>query len=96
MKYSKMIAVIPLLFLVEFAQAGDAQTVNLEIPTMNCGMCPITVRKALEKVSGVHSANVDFKTKLAAVSYDPDKVEVAALVKATTNAGFPSTVEEEN
>jgi len=46
----------------------------------------------LEKVSGVSTVKVDFDKKTATVAYDPDKVQPPALTKATTNAGYPSTV----
>jgi len=55
---------------VSFAQAekNDLQTVTLSVPTMYCPVCPITVKKALEKVPGVKQVEVDFKTKTAVVS----------------------------
>jgi len=40
----------------------------------------------------VTSATVDFDKKTATVTFDPDQVKPAALTQATTNAGFPSTV----
>lgn len=55
-------------------------------------MCPITVKQALQKVSGVTEAKVDFEKKTASVRFDADKVDAAALVKAITQAGFPSTL----
>jgi copper chaperone CopZ len=45
-----------------------------------------------EKVPGVMDARVDYNHKTAIVKYDPDKTSAQALVKATTNAGFPSTL----
>lgn len=59
---------------------------------MTCPMCPITIRKALEKVPGVVEAKVDYDHKTATVKYDADKTNPSALVKATANAGFSSTV----
>jgi mercuric ion binding protein len=53
---------------------------------------PIVVRKALQRLPGVSSANVDFALKTATVTFDPDRVKCATLTEATTNAGFPSTV----
>jgi mercuric ion binding protein len=50
------------------------------------------VNKSLEQVPGVASANVDLDKKTATVQFDPNKAAPAALVKATTNAGFPSAV----
>jgi mercuric ion binding protein len=55
-------------------------------------VCPITVKKALEKVAGVTSATVDFDKKTASVTFDLDKASSATLAKATSDAGYPSSV----
>ena len=74
------------------AFAAGPETVTLAVTNMDCAACPITVRKALEKVPGVESAKVDFKTKRAVVSFNPAKATPEALTKATADAGFPSSV----
>ena len=61
---------------------------------MDCAVCPVTVRKALEKVPGVESAKVDFKSKLAVVAFDASKTTPEALTKAMADAGFPSSVKQ--
>lgn len=73
-------------------EAAQTQTVTLAVENMACRICPITVRRALEKVPGVHEAKVDFDTKTATVTFDPEKTNVEALIQATTNAGYPATV----
>jgi periplasmic mercuric ion binding protein len=72
--------------------AGALQTVTLDVQNMTCAVCPITVKKALERVPGVTAAKVDFDKKTASISFDPDKAGLAALTKATADAGYPSTV----
>ncbi|GAB3627631.1 Mercuric transport protein periplasmic component [Pandoraea terrae] len=72
------------------ALAAAQRTATLEVTNMDCAVCPITVRKALERVPGVTSANVDFETKRAVVAFDPAKASPASLTKATTDAGYPS------
>ena len=57
---------------------------------MTCSLCPLTVRKALERVPGVLEAKADFATKSAQARYDPDKVSPEALAKAVSDAGFPT------
>ena len=74
------------------AFAATPQTVVLDVQNMTCSMCSITIRKALEKVPGVIDAKVYYDHKTVIVKYDPDKAGPPALVKATTNAGFPSTL----
>jgi len=74
------------------ALAGAPQTVTLHVKNMTCAVCPITVRKALEKVQGVAGVKVDLDAKTATVTFDPDKVNAAELIKATTEAGYPASV----
>ncbi len=76
------------------AWAGASRTATLAVHNMGCAVCPITVRKALEKVPGVDSAKVDFNSKRAVVAYDPAKTTLEALTKATADAGFPSSVKQ--
>ena len=72
------------------ALAATPQTATLDVQNMTCSTCAITIRKALETVPGVIDAKVDYDHKTATVKYDPAKTDSSALVKATTNAGFPS------
>jgi mercuric ion binding protein len=94
----RKILLLSFLFLappaIGVAPAGAAQaatrTVTLAVENMSCAACPITVRKALEKVPGVARAKVDFDTKTATVTFDPSKATVEDLTWATTEAGYPS------
>jgi len=70
------------------------RTVKLHVSGMTCAACPITVKKALEKVAGVRSVTVSFEKKQAVVTFDDAKTNPKALVKATTDAGYPSEVEK--
>ncbi len=76
------------------ALAVTPNTVTLAVQNMTCPVCPITVKKALEKVSGVSAVKVDFDKKTATVTYDVDQAQPEALTKATANAGYPSTVQK--
>ncbi len=70
------------------AWAGE-RTVGLKVDGMSCAMCAPAARKALEKVDGVKSAQVEGDR--ATVVAD-DKVQEADLVKAIEGAGFSATV----
>ncbi|WP_019939712.1 mercury resistance system periplasmic binding protein MerP [Bordetella sp. FB-8] len=76
------------------ALAATPKTVTLDVQNMTCEVCPITVKKSLEKVPGVSAVQVDFAKKTATATYDPDKTQPHALIQATTNAGYPSTVKK--
>jgi mercuric ion binding protein len=81
-----------LITLMPWVALAAAQTAVLDVQNMTCGLCPVTVKKSLENVVGVSQARIDFEQKTATVTFDPDKTNATALVKATTDAGFPSTV----
>jgi mercuric ion binding protein len=76
--------------------AGTSQTVTLDVKNMTCAVCPITVKKALEKVAGVTSATVNFDKKQAQVTFDDGVATVDKLREATANAGYPATLMETN
>ncbi len=81
--------------LVMVASAwASPQTVTLNVSGMTCPTCPITVKKALEKVSGVSKVEVRYEKKQVLVTFDDAKTNTEALVKATTNAGYPSQPEK--
>jgi len=86
---------VPLYCWSTLAVAAPSQTVMLEVKNMTCEVCPITVKKALEKVPGVQSVKVDFDKKTATITFDPDEAKPEMLTKATTEAGYPSVVEKE-
>ena len=67
-----------------------SKTVTLKVQGMKCPTCPITVKKALNKVNGVSKVEVHYEKKQAVVTFDDAKTDTKALIKATTNAGFPS------
>jgi len=70
------------------------QTVTLSVPGMTCAACPITVKKALSKVDGVVKTDVSLEKKEATITYDDGKTSVNALLDATKNAGYPSSVKK--
>jgi mercuric ion binding protein len=79
------------LGLIASASAFAAEkTVTLAVERMTCAACPITVKASLQAVPGVANVVVSAEDKTAVVTYDDAKVGVDALVKATTNAGYPS------
>jgi mercuric ion binding protein len=86
--------VLPALALLAIASAfaGAPQIVVLDVQNMICALCPITVKKSLQQVPGVSDATIDLEKKTATVRFDPDRTSAAALTKATTDAGYPSTV----
>ncbi len=80
------------LALLPMVTQAASKTVTLAILSMDCPVCPITVKKALSQVPGVSQAAVNFGKRQAVVTFDDSKTSVQALTDSTKNAGYPSTV----
>ena len=95
-----MRTVITALLLSLFLGAGAlaapvTKTAVLDVPGMTCPLCPVTVRKALERVPGVEKISVNFPARTVSVAYDAGRTDVTALLKATTDAGYPAKLENQ-
>ncbi|MBB4517485.1 mercury resistance system periplasmic binding protein MerP [Paraburkholderia fungorum] len=86
----KPLAALLVSFAVSAPVWAASQTIALAVPGMTCAACPVTVKHALAKVPGVSKVDVSFEQKQAVVMFDDSKTNVRALVKATTDAGYPS------
>jgi len=90
----KKLVYIMLISMMSHCALAAEKKVMLTIENMTCMMCPITVKKSLQKVKGVEKVDISFKKKTAIVTYDDEKTSKDKLIKATTNAGYPSSVKE--
>lgn len=68
----------------------DARTERVMLPIggMTCAACVRHVERALSKVEGVTSANVNLATERAAVEYMPGVASLDDLTKAVQDAGY--------
>lgn len=71
-------------------RGGYVMTKTLKIEGMMCGHCELTVKKALEKLEGVSSAEVSHEKGEAVVKLDAD-VDDAILRKAVEDKDYKVT-----
>ena len=88
----KTLLAVTALSTLSLSALATPTTVILSVPSMDCPVCPITVKAALTKVKGVSQAEVNFNKRQATVTFDDAKTNTAALTQATRNAGYPSVV----
>ena len=62
--------------------------ITLNVTGMTCGGCVNSVHKVLTALPGVQNATVTLSPGQAHVTFDPQKTDPAALVKAIKDAGF--------
>jgi mercuric ion binding protein len=65
--------------------------VTLDVPSMNCSLCPIAITGVLRKQPGVQEVSADLASKSARILYDPDRTTPERLAQAVSEAGYPAT-----
>jgi Cu+-exporting ATPase len=64
------------------------KSVTLPVTGMTCANCALNIERTLNKVEGVKEANVNFATEQAAVSFDPEQVQIKDLTNKIHDAGY--------
>ena len=73
------------------AIAADPVRVTLDVPSMNCSLCPIAVTRVLRRQPGVREASASLETKSAVVVFDPGRTSAERLARAVSDAGYPAS-----
>ena len=68
-------------------RAAAPERVRLEIGGMTCASCASRIERKLNRLEGVQ-ATVNYATEEAAVSFDPARVDVGALVAGVEATGY--------
>lgn len=83
---------VPSLALAaDAAKYGPSTQVTLKVDGMECRSCVKDIKRALQRVPGVESVEVDFKAGKAVVTYAPDHVleeQLLAAVESASNAMY--------
>src|ERR1043166_3675105 len=64
---------------------------TLDIGGMTCASCVRHVEKALSRIDGVRSAEVNLATEAAPASFDPQAAGLSELTAAVAAAGYTAT-----
>lgn len=61
---------------------------TVKVEGMACGHCVMAVKKAIENLEGVRSAEVDLGKKEAVVEYDREKTDLDKIRASVREAGY--------
>jgi Cu+-exporting ATPase len=67
--------------------------VRFPIEGMTCTSCASRITRAVRKLDGVESIKVDLGSDSCAVSFDPDRTSLVAIVEAVRRAGYESQID---
>ncbi len=65
-------------------------TVDLTVPSADCGVCRGVVLATLRAVPGVHAAELDLREKRATVLIQPAATDAHELCRRLEDAGYPA------
>jgi mercuric transport protein len=85
---------VPYVFAGSQGEKPQTEKVRLEIKNMSCFACTVTVKKSLTQLEGVKEVKVTVTPPEAVVIFDPAKVKVEDIIRATANAGYPSSIKQ--
>lgn len=72
--------------------ASAGTKVTIAIDGMTCGSCAEKVMTALNGMTGVVAAAVDYQTGRAEIAFDASKVKAEALINAIQKTGYKAKV----
>lgn len=67
---------------------ADVKTVEISLPSVQCGMCSRTIKSAIGVIDGVIKSKVDLKNKKVTVKFDDSKTSKEEIENAITSAGY--------
>ena len=79
---------LALFFVSAVAFADEVKIVS----NPHCGECKTKIEKGLDKMSGVESANVDVKSKIVTVNYNPAVTNTDKIMQAIKDLGFTASL----
>jgi len=87
-------------FLMSWPAHAADKTIVLDVKNADCVLCPPIVKQSLLRVKGVKNVKTrqadQMSDFMATVTFDDTVASEAALIAATTKAGYPSNVASAN
>lgn len=64
------------------------ETITIPVEGMTCGGCVSSVERALGRLTGVSKAKAELSAASVQVRFDPEAIDVPALVRSIEDAGY--------
>ena len=66
----------------------NVQKAHVHVTGMTCATCAATVEKAIAETKGVEQARVNFASEKASLEYNPQKVDLSAIMDSIIQSGY--------
>jgi len=68
--------------------AIKGEVIEIDIPTVQCGTCKKNIEKALNKIDGINTVNINIKSKRCLIDFDNTKTNLSSIEGAIVLAGY--------
>jgi copper chaperone CopZ len=75
---------------------GNVEHKMIKIPTAQCETCKENITKALKKVNGVKTFEVDIDNKIVHINFDKEITDLNKIENAITSAGYDANNKKAN
>ena len=80
--------IVALLVFAIGCDSGKTAKADIQLASMQCGMCKSTIENGISVVKGVVKVEVDVEKKVGHVTYKAGVVDLAAIEKAISALGY--------
>lgn len=92
----KIVDIVNTLGYVASAEIEDKkEKVTLKVQGMTCSACSNRVEKALNRMEGILSANVNLAVEKATIEYTPTKIRLTDIQRKISSLGYELILQEE-
>ena len=67
------------------------ETTTFNVPSITCNVCSSKIQEGLTGLQGIQHVNVDVKSKVVQVDYDPNAVKPIDIKKKVSSLGYEVT-----
>ena len=79
-----------------FACGCDTTSVDIQLTSMQCGMCESTIEEGVKALDGVVAFDVDLDKKVGHIEYKAGLVDLSAIEKAISALGYSANNTQAN
>jgi len=71
-----------------YEEEQTARSITIPIEGMTCASCAANIEKAVSKLQGISSINVNFATEKATISYESNQIRISEIKQAIKKSGY--------
>ena len=64
------------------------ETTSFNVPSITCSVCSNKIQQGLQSVDGIQNVDVNLKTKMVSVQYDPAQIQPQEIRKSVSAMGY--------